>query len=110
MVRMMKNSFILFKVCLILVAVIQRAYLKKDHPKESHDPYCLFKKKKFHTEHQIFQNQPLFTRTWRLKCVENISSRIRIRELLLMSKFDNFKYDTEIYIKRILKIIHYINR
>lgn len=44
MVRMM-NSFILFKVCLILVAVIQRAYLKKDHPKESHDPYCLFKKK-----------------------------------------------------------------
>lgn len=109
MVRMM-NSFILFKVCLILVAVIQRPYLKKDHPKESHDPYCLFKKKKFHTEHQIFQNQPLFTRTWRLKCVEDISSRIRIRELLLMSKFDNFKYDTEIYIKRILKIIHYINR
>lgn len=44
---------------------------------------------------------------WKLKYAEDRAYTIRIRELLLMKEFGNFKYDTEVNIKRILKIITY---
>lgn len=81
---------------------MQRAYLKIDHPKDFHDASLFLKKKKkvaYRTP-----GIPKFTRTWILECAEDIPYRIRIRELLLMKEFGNFKYDTEIYIKRLLKI------
>lgn len=57
-------------------------------------PYCWLKTKS-HTE----------IRMWKLKYAENMAYTIRIRKLLLMKEFGNFKYDTEVYIKRILKVI-----
>lgn len=62
--------------------------------------HCFLKKKKvaYRTS-----GIPKFTRTWILKCAEDIPHRIRIRELLLMKEFGNFKYYTEIYVKRVRK-------
>lgn len=44
---------------------------------------------------------------WKLKYAKDMACIIRIRELLLMKEFGNFKYDTEVNIKRILEIIIY---
>lgn len=68
-------------------------------------PHCFLEKKVAYRTPGI----PKFTRTWILECAEDIPYRIRIRELLLMKEFGNFKYDTEIYIKRLLKIT-FMNR
>lgn len=54
--------------------------------------YCWLKTKS-HTE----------IRMCKLKYAEDMACTIR--ELLLMKEFGNFKYDTEVYIKRILKVI-----
>lgn len=61
-------------------------------------PHCSLKRKVAYGTPGI----PEFTRTWILKC-EDIPHRIRIRGLLLMKEFGDFKYDTEIYIERVLK-------
>lgn len=79
---------------------MQRAYLKIDHPKDLHDSSLFLNKKGAYRTPGI----PKFTRTWILECAEDIPHRIRIRELLLMKEFGNFKYDTETYIIRLLKI------
>lgn len=69
-------------------------------------PYCWVKKKKSHIQNTKYpQNQPLFTRKWRLKCAQDLPCRIRIRELLLRKELGNCKYDTKLYFKRLLKII-----
>lgn len=44
---------------------------------------------------------------WKLQDAEDMACTIRIRELLLLKQFDIFKYDIEVYIKRILKLTIY---
>lgn len=44
---------------------------------------------------------------WKLQYAEDMAWPIRIRELLLMKQFGIFKYDLEVYIKRILKLTIY---
>lgn len=56
-------------------------------------PYCWLKQKP-HTD-QVFQNQPLFSRMWKLKYAQVITCTIRTKELPLMKEFGNFKYDRE---------------
>lgn len=79
---------------------MQRAYLKIDHPKDFCDSSLFLKKKVAYRTPRI----PKFTSTRIFECAEDIPHRIRIRELLLMKEFCNFKYDTEIHIKTLLKI------
>lgn len=68
-------------------------------------PYCWLKKVTYRKP-SIPKPASVFSRMWKLKYAEDMTCAIRIRcKLLLMKEFGNFKYDTEVYIKRILKVI-----